>query len=163
MKQAVKLAFYHHGGTALDRLIRAATRSEFSHVELVADLGPTYPCASFTLPAISSSNRDGGVREKHITFNLDQWTFLEVEGWAPHGAWSRAMNELGRPYDHLGILMNFTVPLRRHLRGSWFCSELCGYALGLPESHTLSPGDLFLRVEELNAAYRLGRDASDRP
>jgi hypothetical protein len=161
MKQAIKLAFYYNGGTALDRLIRVATRSTLSHVELVAALGPTHPCTSFTLPAISSSSRDGGVREKHIAFNLDHWVFLEVEGWAPAGAWSRAMEQLGLPYDYAGILMNFTVPLRRHLRDSWFCSELCGHALGLDAPHTLSPGDLHIRVQELNRAYRLGQ--ADRP
>ena len=157
MSTPLKLAFYYGHGTAVDRVIRMATRSPFSHVELVVGDIPPSDATWWQDRAISSSARDGGVREKTITFGLDKWVFLPVYGWCPTDAWATARSQLGKPYDYAGIVMNFTVPLRRHLRGSWFCSELCGYAFGIHQPQTLSPGDLYYRVRGLNEAYLNGR------
>jgi len=157
MTTPLSLAFYYGQGTAVDRLIRTATRSPFSHVELVADFLMVTDHIRCETRAISSSSRDSGVRIKPIVFCHDKWVVLPLLGWQPDDAWQRAASQLGKPYDYAGILMNFTVPLRRHLRGSWFCSELCGHALGLHEPQTLSPGDLYYRVRGLNEAFVNGQ------
>lgn len=146
---ALCLAFYIGKGTLVDRVIRLVTRSPYSHVELV--LGELTNDSPRTLLSISASARDGGVREKSIVFQAGRWEFLPLEGWSGDQVWIRAEAELGRPYDYLGILLNFTVPIRRHLRGSWFCSELCGHALGLDQPHRLSPGALYDAVKARNA------------
>ena len=61
------LAFYQGSGRPDDRLIRFATNSHFSHVELVhANEGQSSPPT--LAEAISASGRDGGVRQKKINF-----------------------------------------------------------------------------------------------
>lgn len=143
------LAFYRGRGNFLDRAIRFATGSPYSHVELVM-VPPKHVLNRNGHIGVSASSRDGGVREKQILFKQDHWDFLPVKSWSNPDAWSRASNEIGHPYDYVGILFNFAIPLRRHLRTSWFCSEICGYAVGIPDPHTLSPGELYDRVRELN-------------
>lgn len=146
------LAFYVGKGNLVDRAIRFATHSPYSHVELVS-LGKVIEHRSRTMWSMSASARDGGVREKAITFQAGRWEFLPLENWYGDFVWSKAKAELGRSYDYLGILFNFTVQIRRHLRGSWFCSELCGHALGLDQPHRLSPGALYDVVKARNAAH----------
>ena len=147
----LQIAFYKGVGRWDDRLIRIATQSPFSHVELLR--GNTM---------LSASIRDGGVRLKKVELNSDHWTLLPLEGWERGDAWERAVEEIGRPYDLTGILLTFTVPLRRHRRRSWFCSELCAHALGLGEPHTLAPGDLFRRVLEMNQSFLAGFEEARR-
>jgi hypothetical protein len=161
MTNTLSLAFYCGAGGWIDRGIRTATRSKFSHVELVADhrLSPNRSRTGF---AISSSGRDGGVRHKNIHFEAGNWEFVNVEGWASCDAWARAEKHCGRPYDYQGILTTFALPLRRHNKTSWFCSELCAHALGLQNGHMYSPGDLKIRVEEMNGAYLSGLSQNQR-
>ncbi len=149
-------AFYCGEGRWDDRLIRAATRSQFSHVELIRpgqhmELALTLNPPSAT--CLSASGRDGGVREKNIVFNPDKWVIKEVLNWASPHAYQDAYSHIGAPYDWAGIVFNFVLPIRRQNKRAWFCSELCGWALGLGWTGTLSPGDLALRVEEMNRAY----------
>lgn len=141
----LKLAFYKGTGRIDDRIIRTATRSIYSHCEL--NIADAY---------LSASGRDGGVRRKQMQINPDHWDVLPLEGWERRDAWDRAFGEIGRPYDYAGIIFNFTVPIRQHMRQSWFCSELCAYALGFADPHTLAPGDLHNRVSEMNRAYLAG-------
>lgn len=149
------LAFYRGRGRLADRVIRAITRSPYSHVELTAWPG-AWP-VDITQPALSASGRDGGVRREAITFAPDRWDMLPLLPWVPADAWPRAAEHIGAGYDWGGILMTFAVPLRRQNPGRWFCSELCAHALGLPDPHTYAPGDLYHWVRALNAAWRRGR------
>lgn len=151
MPDQLCLAFYTGKGNLVDRVIRMATRSPYSHVELVR--GGISNDSPRTLHSISASARDGGVREKMIGFQVGRWEFMPIESWGSDQVWHRAEAELGRPYDYLGILLNFTVPIRRHLRGSWFCSELCGHALGIDQPHLLSPGALYDLVKTRNRIH----------
>lgn len=116
MPDSLQFAFYKGTGRLDDRIIRAATRSIYSHCELKID--DAY---------LSASSRDGGVRRKEMKANPDHWDYLPLEGWERRDAWNRAFEDLGRPYDFAGIVFNLTVPVRRHLRQSWFCSELCAW------------------------------------
>lgn len=159
MKEPLKLAFYKGEGTAADWLIRAVTRSQFSHVELVrgnAELGQQALC-------LSSSHRDGGVRIKNIHLNPDHWILRDVGEWAcPDRVWNYAASWIGARYDLAGIALTFALPIRHQSRGRWFCSELCADALDLPRPHQIAPGDLYDWVRFLNAAFEDGRRSSVR-
>ncbi len=152
------LAFYRGKGRWDDHIVRAATRSQFSHVELVLPDPGFNPDKDVCIGQIlSASGRDGGVREKTVCFAKENWTFKEVSDWAHPYAYARAQRHIGAPYDWVGIAFNFVIPIRRQNSHAWFCSELCGWALGLSEAWTLSPGDLSLRIDELNEASEKAR------
>lgn len=82
MTQTLTLAFYVSRGNWVDRAIRHATGSAYSHVELLA---PYEGRRTKTMRAISSSPRDGGVRVKEITFHPARWSFVDLHPW--HRAW----------------------------------------------------------------------------
>ncbi|KAF0676722.1 hypothetical protein [Profundibacterium mesophilum] len=151
----ISLAFYRAPGTLADRAVRLATRSPYSHVELVDDhvLGAGRRREAW---AISASRRDGGVRMKKIMFEPDHWDVLPVLGWAHQNAVPRAMRQIGAGYDYFGIAANFLLPLRRSAPRRWFCSELVADALGLQAAYTYAPGDLHRIVIALNRAFAMG-------
>lgn len=156
----VALAFYRASGTRIDRVIRAATRSIYSHVELVDLDTLTETATGRRASAISASWRDGGVRHKVIDFDSDAWEWVPVEPWYPCNVLDRAAAVMGARYDLGGLLMSQIFNLRRHADNRWFCSELCGHALGLSLPQTLSPGDLARRVADMNGAFERGLQAS---
>lgn len=150
----ITLAFYIGHGTRIDRLIRAATRSPFSHAEL---LEPYDGPRKRKMRAISSSPRDGGVRIKEIDFKLHRWGFLDVDPWHPRAPFDCAKQAIGQGYDWTAIAFAFAIPLRRHSPQRQTCSELCGRVLGFRHPHLISPGDLYHRIVAMNAAFQRGR------
>lgn len=148
----ITVAFYKGHGTALDWLIRTATRSAYSHCELICggldDLGGA--------AAVSASFRDGGVRVKWITFHPERWDMVAMP-WADPASYSRALSHSGAGYDLTGILLSQLIGLRRQDAARWFCSELIGWSLGLAMPETLSPGEMFARATDMNRAYLIGR------
>lgn len=152
------LAFYRAPGQLADRLVRLATRSPYSHVEIVDDhvLGAGRRREAW---AVSASRRDGGVRLKRIMFEPEHWDILPALGWAHQNAFERACAEVGAGYDYAGIAANFVLPLRRSAPRRWFCSELVAEALGLQASYTYAPGDLHRIVRALNGAFEKGEAA----
>jgi hypothetical protein len=146
----IYLAGYVGRGTLIDRTIRAVSQSRFSHTELVRasrmpKVGEQHDC-------ISSSLRDDGVREKRIAFDPGKWEFHEVP-WAPPGAWERAGERLGLPYDLPGIMFSHVARFARHRETAWFCSEICADAIGLGDAFRYSPGTLMRAVAERNAQW----------
>lgn len=141
------LGFYKGRGRIDDRVIRWATRSAYSHCELV--FSPSMPQVGETHHCLSSSGRDGGVRSKDITFDANKWDFIDIP-WAPSEARIMAARHLYARYDYPGILLSHVFPLNRHSAHRWFCSELCAYALGLPTPHEWSPGRLHRTVVFVN-------------
>jgi hypothetical protein len=140
----ITLAFYKGVGDYRDWVVRKATRSIYSHVELV-----TTPDTQ-TVPSlcISASKRDGNrVRSKVIDFreHPDHWDFLVVDH-PRREVIERVREHEGRPYDAIGAVLTVT-PIVTSRPGKWFCSELIGYALGLPQPHTLTPGKLYERLK----------------
>jgi hypothetical protein len=142
------LAFYKGRGRLFDRAIRMFTRGPYSHVELVMK-EPTEG-AEFT--GFSASGRDGGVRIKTISYEIDKWDFVEIP-WANSLAWLKAKRYLDQPYDYLGIFLSQLLPLRRHLRGAWFCSELCAFAIGFDAPQIYSPNSFYAAVTARAAAH----------
>lgn len=122
----------------MDGVIRFATRSSFSHVELIegpARLGEQAVC-------LSSSGRDGGVREKEILLNPESWELIAVNS-DPAGVGDFIRSRIGARYDYLGIVMSQIFALARHDEAKWFCSEICAAALGMANAQRMSPQSLY--------------------
>lgn len=134
---ALILAFYVAPGDWRDALVRAATGSRESHVEIL--VGETRRARNLCL---SASLRDGGkVRTKEIAWAAGHWEFVTLPLVDRSLVLRRIAPQLGAPYDFLGALCSATpLPLSRP--GRWFCSELAGHALGLPDPFRLTPGAL---------------------
>ncbi len=138
----IYLASYRGSGRVSDRVIKLVTRSNFSHCELIAPDGLAW----------SSSGRDGGVRVKKISWQMGHWDFVGIP-WAPADTFERLERLIGCRYDFAGLVLSQLLNIRRHDPQKWFCSEFCGYGLGLSRPHELSPGALRSRVMDMNRAY----------
>ncbi|GIT92887.1 hypothetical protein JANAI62_33450 [Jannaschia pagri] len=146
------VAFYRGRGTVADRIVRYATRSPFSHCELIhTDVTPR---RGDTVRCVSASGRDKGVRIKEITLTPAKWDIYAVP-WAPDDAWDRAVAHVGKPYELWSMVLSQLFNFRRQDRGKWFCSELIAYALGLNMPHAKSPGDLLRDIDDHTDTYKL--------
>ncbi|XWN29769.1 MAG: hypothetical protein ROR55_20030 [Devosia sp.] len=143
---AVTLAFYRGRGTVLDRVVRAITRSRFSHVEVVIQI---HPDGSWTM--IGSSPRDGGVRAVTIQPKPRHWELVDAPGDAQE-AEAFARSKIGAKYDFFAILFTFVIPIRRQNPRKWLCTELVAHAVGAPFLAHLSPGDLAEILPRLSGA-----------
>lgn len=152
------VAFYRGKGTMADRIVRMATRSPFSHCELIrSDIRPK---RGDTVECISASGRDNGVRIKTITLEAPKWDIYAVP-WAPTDAWDRAASHIGQPYELWSMVISQLFNFRRHNRKKWFCSELIAYALGLNMPHAKSPGDLLRDIDDHVDTWRLALEQMD--
>lgn len=139
----ITLAFYKGRGSSWwnrvqDGLIRFATRSPYSHVELIegtAQLGEETIC-------LSSSGRDGGVRETTIRLKTASWDLVEMAD-QPAEIVDFIRTRIGARYDYLGIVLSQILSLGRHDARKWFCSEICAAALGMPNAQRMSPQALY--------------------
>lgn len=146
------VAFYRGRGTMADKIVRYATRSPFSHCELIQSAET--PRRGDTVTCISASGRDGGVRIKDITLKEGKWDIYAVP-WAPKDTWARAEAHLGRPYELWSMVFSQLFNFRRHSRERWFCSELVAHALGLSMPHAKSPGDLLRAIRDHVGTWEL--------
>lgn len=143
----ITLAFYRGRASRRwhriqDIAIRRATGSPFSHVEMIVGpcgLGQTALC-------LSSSGRDGGVREKPILLKPDHWSLVRLNV-DPAGPARFIRDRIGAGYDYRGILLSQALPIGWHDPTRWFCSEICAAALGMEDPHCLSPGTLWGLVQ----------------
>lgn len=133
------VAFYRGRGRLADRIVSFATRSPFTHCELIRS--DTVPRSGDTVRCISASGRDRGVRIKDITLDPDKWDIFAVP-WAPADTWERAEAHLGAPYELWTMVLSQLFNFRRGSPGRWFCSELIAHALGLELPQAIAPGDL---------------------
>jgi len=144
------VAFYRGRGTVADKVVRYATRSPFSHCELIRT--STRPQIGDTVRCISSSGRDNGVRIKNITLKEGKWRIYCVP-WAPEDTWERAEAHLGKPYELWTMVLSQLLNFRRHSRERWYCSELIAHALGLSMPHAKSPGDLMRAIHDHSGTW----------
>ncbi|MEL6587359.1 MAG: hypothetical protein AAFQ50_11975 [Pseudomonadota bacterium] len=133
------VAFYRGKGTFADKVVKFATRSPFSHCELIRS--DTKPRRGETHTCISASGRDGGVRIKDIELKDPKWDIYAVP-FARPDTWDRAAAELGKPYELWTMFASQLFNFRRNSRNRWYCSELVAHALRLRMPHAKSPGDL---------------------
>ncbi|WP_179378436.1 hypothetical protein [Jannaschia marina] len=144
------VAFYRGRGRMMDKVVRFATRSPFSHVELIRQ--EERPKRGDTVTCLSSSARDGGVRIKDIELKDGKWDIYEVP-WAHPSTWDRAARHLGKPYELWPMVISQLFNFRRHSREQWYCSELIAYALNLSMPHAKSPGDLLRAIRDNVATW----------
>ena len=130
MNNDLQLALYKGKGNFYDVLVRAATLSKYSHVELVIN-GVCY----------TSSPRDNGVRSKVIDLHSGNWDVYPIEGDAQY-ALDFFEKEMGKPYDWLGAIKS-VVPFFPNRKEKWFCSEIVAAALQLPKARKYTPEDLY--------------------
>lgn len=145
-KKTTRLAFYvglkSRNDHALigDRLICWVTDHWLSHVELVESMGTT-SLGNVWAWMLSSSLRDGGVREAWRVLVPSRWVVVEFDG-DPCEAIAYIRGRIGTPYGLLDLL-SFLLPFRVSWSGWDFCSEVISAALRLPKPWHQSPGNLF--------------------
>lgn len=152
----VTFAFYKGKGTWIDWCIRFATRSKYSHVEIILDY-PEFPNGQTVFECFSSSARDGGVRVKNIHLHENRWDL--VTAYFPIDDEPKLFIERmpkHAKYDYLGILLSQGLNLARHDKSRWFCSELCAAFLGLKWPQSYSPARLHETIRLINGGYFLG-------
>lgn len=137
-----------------DGLIRLFTRGIYSHCEIAICLGQgqRYNAIGFEIPpeaadpilyeCYTSSPRDGGVRRKTMPLPFDQWDLIPLVNMSDSELIKFFHKTEGKKYDWLGAL-GFALPLFKHERDKYFCSEWCAAALGLFQPHTFSPNGLY--------------------
>lgn len=114
-----------------NRIVRWWTRSEFSHVELVLSTGRAW----------SASFADGGVRNKLIDVDTENWVLVDLPPELEQTAEAWFVAHRGARYDLLGNLQFVLSPIP-HSQRRWFCSEAVAAALGIPDPWRYSPGTL---------------------
>lgn len=140
----IQIAFYRAKyGTWADKSIGALTRSEYSHCEIVFNR---------TIFA-TSSQRDGGVRLKHINPSI-HWDIFDFK--VPVNVkyenkifdWFKSIE--GQKYDYYGaagsvIGVNLCSPNRK------FCSFCCAFVLDL--NPIVTPGKLYDELVKKEIIY----------
>lgn len=125
----MKLAFYKKSKTLFWKAIRLQQRiqglperyAQYSHVELVFD----------DWVAFSSSETDGWVRFKHISWKTENWDFIHINlsekkkkkiyDFCKKQEWNR--------YNKVGIFFAQILNFNKKRKGTWFCSEIVIRAL----------------------------------
>lgn len=147
-------AFYKaRPGRIADRIIRLASWSRYSHVEFVLDQ------SEGETTCISASKRDGGiVRVKTMRMNPEHWDYITIPG--DHAAARRyAEAQIGTRYNMIGAALSIT-PITARLGQGLFCSQFMGLIAGVPDPHTLTPGELH---DILEARVRMNWPKEVRP
>ncbi len=143
----IKVAFYKGKGNFIDWCIRFWTRSIYSHVELIY-----IPDECTMVSLLSSSQRDVGVRYKKIPleyFKKENWTLIDVpKNIDAYFVRQFFLEKYGSKYDFKGILLSQFLPLKRHSKNKYFCSEFCAEALGFSQPHTYSPQGLYTALQQ---------------
>ena len=142
----MKLAFYKANSTFVDKVIGWATKSPYTHVELVLE---NQDYEKGKMWCIGSSGRDGGVRKKLIKMDLDKWEIVDCP-WLGEKHQILLETQLGKKYDMKGIILSQMLSLSRHKKSRWFCSELIAWSLELGNPQRVSPGDLYSLVKLMN-------------
>ncbi|WP_299377177.1 hypothetical protein [uncultured Kiloniella sp.] len=143
----IKVAFYRNKGKWWNRLIRFWTSGPYSHCEIVLD-PKTGLC-------VSSSEWDGGCRYKTIDLHPDHWDLVTLNDVFPHKVktFANPKCDAKLKYDWLGILLSQVLPLARHSKNKWFCSEFCAAAIGLSEAQRYSPNALYRLLSDFNILH----------
>lgn len=147
MAEKVYLAFYKGRKTGrrpadlaarfIDWVIRTATRSPYSHCEIaVKEDGQSHVCTCY-----SASPRDGGVRVKVMPLPPEKWDLVEMESIERADLAEQFNETRGEKYDLIGaVCAGLDIPW--HSSKKWFCSEWCGYVVGLPRPQIYTPAFL---------------------
>ena len=117
-----------------DWAVRKITHGQYSHCEIVIDLGGKFEC-------YSASWRDGGVRRKLIHLQPEKWDLIELPETVAEQARALYSKTLCAKYDVWGVFAT-VIPYVKGNRTRWFCSEWCAMALSFPQPEKYSPNSL---------------------
>jgi hypothetical protein len=128
-------------GALIDWAIHTATEGQYSHCELVFSDGrsaSSVPGAGVRFTAAGSINFS----------DATQWDLIDLSGLDEASALEVFNKNLGNAYDYRGDA-HFALDLVHHDAHDDFCSEICGYALGLEQSWRFDPNALSVVVKRL--------------
>lgn len=142
------LAFFRGRGGWIDKAIKWRTGGEFSHVELFmrGNGVPDKEGISF-----SASPDDGMTRFRQIDYIGEEaklWEVVNLPTIPSLGQAERMVSavyrfccsQVGKSYDWLGIMQLAAYgKLKTDDANKWYCSEICAYAVSIPEVKLLSP------------------------
>ena len=137
----VTLAFYKGHGKRLinklqDKAIRLRTGGKYSHVELIE--GATR--LDIKAKCLSSSVREGGVRQTSIFLDRLKWDLLILP--VSDDAAEFIRQRISCRYDYLGIFLSQAITANVQDQSRWFCSEIIAAAIGFKNPHRFSPPTL---------------------
>ncbi len=154
-KQQVYVAFYKHKVKVrtwqtfrewlIDTIIRMATKSKYSHCEVVFK-AYTHNGSVF-YDCYSSSPRDGGVRKKTMTLEPQKWDLINVD-ISSNRIKQTFKLYVGKPYDLLGAVGFY---FGRQDKAKYFCSEYCAEMLKL-DNTLISPQQLYEQLRKDKAS-----------
>lgn len=138
---------FERGRGPWDRAIQLWTWSRFSHCAL-----------QFSDGALVEAIAGHGVRElHHVVLRPDWWETIPLATTLGEEAaiTGFCLRHLGDRYDWAGIALSQVLPLHRHARSRFFCSEFVAaalqetgrYLLGV-EPAQLSPGTLYRLLKD---------------
>lgn len=112
----VEIAFYKaENGKFFEKLMAWVQGSKFSHVEIVID--------NF---CYSSSQRDGGVRQKVINLHNGKWELFDMDIPFSHKGVRFFQLTNKYKYDWFGAILNLVFKLNRNVSPNrFYCSEWC--------------------------------------
>ena len=132
------VAFYKGRACWLDKIICWATRSPYSHVEII----DRRPKDGENPIGFTSSPRDGGVVVREIRWTPAHWDIVYIPWTDGKDEMAYVRARIGMKYDWLAILLTHILAIGRQDSGRYICSEIIGLSLGLKRAWKMSPGDL---------------------
>lgn len=139
----MKLIFYRAKfGNIVDKLTSMWTSGPYSHCELYfEDIDDCY----------SASPRENMCRFKKININDGHWEIVDLDDskYDQKQIIRLAEDQLGKPYDWIGIIFSQIFPINKQDPNKWFCSEICAYLLGFDNPHKIDPNKLFKKIKGL--------------
>lgn len=130
-----------------NRVASAWTHGPFSHTELVLSCMPTRVGVGNKFLMASSSFSDGGVRLKSFTISDERWELTIVR--SPKTL-SEAFDWFTQHEDDTYSLLGLSgLAIGRPVedRGSSFCNEAVGLAIGLKEAWRYDPNSFFQFID----------------
>lgn len=141
METKVYLASYKstqkgwHG--LVNRLIRWATKSEYSHSEICVG-NPFLSVAD----CLSSVGSEGGVRIKSMQLSTDKWDIVELKSVKEKDVLAFYEANKGTKYDFIGCVRTMLPWVSREHENKFFCSEVAATIIGHKEPWRMYPGVL---------------------
>jgi len=126
----------------LNRFIRWATKSQYSHTEVC--IGNPFESAVDCLSAVSP---EGGVRIKSIHMNPNKWDILPMPGVTEADVRAFYAEHAGKKYDFIGCVRTMLPWVGREHPDHFFCSEVAASIWRHAEPWRMYPGVMHSTLE----------------
>ena len=120
----IKIAFFRGAGGFINKVVRAWTKSDYSHAELVMPDGLTWI-------GISPFKTSKLQARYNLDYNPSEWDFITIKITEKQ---LDIINEFfdttkGSQYDWIGMILSQLLPYHIKRKNKWYCSEWIAYAL----------------------------------